>query len=468
MIDLAAPPFTLLAERDMDLLVLEEMLSSNPFRKWLVGKLYNGARQLHRLIGAWHTPSLEPLGSIDILFIFEEMSAHRRCAVLIENKIDQPKQNLQAQRYFEFGEKGVQDGYWDEYLTCLFSPQAYFSSLEPSEYFSSYLSYEEIEQWFSRAAAESHSATIERSAYKKTLIRRAIEQGTGMMRQQTQMMNAEYPAELPPVTRQTMLTNRQPQPSVAPMQTSVQMPASRQPQPSITPMQTPVPSAIQTPMASSAPMQMPMTSSSQLPRQMPQGQEEIREPVEAAEKLPSPVIAPQKKKSSASDFRVFPGGVFNLPAGYREEEDTISGNFFNDVLSYSTQYYPELGMKKPTGSAAEAAWVEFAPNEFPKDVRIIHKMPQGFMDLSFAMTSLATIQPPYQPYIDSDMTFKENGKTAIIRIMVPPVDPQEGFDSQRDTVGFAMKKAQKLYQLYIHVVNNGLTARGYAPEELYL
>ncbi|MGN1078818.1 MAG: hypothetical protein ACI4TE_01450 [Alphaproteobacteria bacterium] len=413
MIDLAAPPFTLLAERDMDLLVLEEMLSSDPFKKWLVSKLYNGTRQFRRMIGAWHTPSLEPLGSVDILFVFEEMSAGHKCAILIENKIDQPKQNLQAQRYFEFGEKGVKDGYWDEYLTCLFSPQAYFSSLEPSEYFSSYLSYEEIETWFSRAAAESHSATPQRSAYKKTLIRQAIEQGTGMMRRQMQTATAEsaYASALL-------------QPAVGGQEN--------------TPAGTPLPD---------------MTPQSVLPEQ--------------TKTVSDPVMQP-KKKASASDFRVFPGGVFNLPAGYREAEDTIVGKFFADMQDFTKQYYPQLGMKKPTGSAEEAAWVELAPDEFPRDVRIIHKMPQGFMDLSFAMTTLAMIQPPYQPYMDSDMTFKENGKTAVIRIMVPPIDPQQGFEPQKEIIGFALQKAQKLYQLYMHVVNNGAGTKGYAPEELYL
>ena len=395
MIDLSAPPFALLAERDMDLLVLEEMLSSDPFRKWLVSKLYNGSRQFRRMVGAWHTPSLDPLGSVDILFVFEEMLEGRKCAILIENKIDQPKQNLQAQRYFEFGEKGIEDGYWDEYLTCLFSPQAYFSSLEPSEYFSSYLSYEEIEEWFSRAAQETRSATVERAAYKKTLIRQAIEQGTGVMRLQKQSR-----------TEQTVSGN-------------VSSKQKAMPEKTFSPAET-------------------------------EGYEH------------------PKKTVSASDFRVFPGGVFNLPAGYREAEDTIVGKFFNDLQAFAKQYYPALGMKKPTGSAAEAAWVEFSPQDFPRDISIIHKMPQGFMDLSFAMTSLAMIQPPYQPYIDNDMTFKENGKTAIIRIIVPPVDPQQGFDAQKDILGFALQKAQKLYQLYTHVVNSGITGKGSAPEELYL
>ena len=414
MIDLASPPFTLLAERDMDLLVLEEMLSSDPFKKWLVSKLYNGTRQFRRMIGAWHTPSLEPLGSVDILFVFEEMTARHKCAILIENKIDQPKQNLQAQRYFEFGEKGVEDGYWDEYLTCLFSPQAYFSSLEPSEYFSSYLSYEEIETWFSRAAAESHSATPERSAYKKTLIRQAIEQGTGMMRRQLQKQSAPTP-----------IYSAVPQQPENPEQNIAA--AHKSPD-------TPV-------------------------------QESTPATDEKTEQMQNPL---PKKRVSASDFRVFPGGVFNLPAGYREAEDTIVGKFFADMQAFTKQYYPELGMKKPTGSAEEAAWVEFSPEEFPRDIRIIHKMPQGFMDLSFAMTSLAMIQTPYQPYIDNDMAFKENGKTSVIRIMVPLIDPQQGFEKQKEIITFALQKAKKLYQLYMHVVGNPSGSKRYTPEELYL
>ncbi len=413
MIDLAAPPFTLLAERDMDLLVLEEMLSSDPFKKWLVSKLYNGTRQFRRMIGAWHTPSLEPLGSVDILFVFEEMTNRQKCAILIENKIDQPKQNLQAQRYFEFGEKGVQEGYWDEYLTCLFSPQAYFSSLEPSEYFSSYLSYEEIEHWFLRAAAESNSATPERSAYKKTLIRQAIEQGRRQMQQDN-----------PPVTSCAIVQNQNDSATDKKQMTSCQNISTEA---------------------------LAFQSASQ-----------------GISAQHSEMLFTPKKKASASDFRVFPGGVFNLPPGYREAEDTIVGKFFNDMQIFVKKLFPELGMQKPTGSAEEAAWVEFDPQEFPREIKIIHKMPQGFMDLSFAMTPLATIQAPYQPYMDNDMLFKENGKTAVIRIMVPLIDPQKGFDTQRDVVRFALQKAQKLYQLYMHVVNNGAAGKSFTPEELYL
>ena len=365
MIDLITQktPFRLLAERDMDLLVLEEMHASAPFRNWLVGKLYGGSRQIRRFLGAWHTPSNGALGSVDILFLFEEASAGRKCAILIENKIDQPKQDLQAQRYFEFGEKGVEEKAWDEYLTCLFSPQAYFSKLEPSEYFSSYLSYEELEGWFARANEAEHGIVAERGVYKRMLIRSAIRQGTGEFR--------------------------------------------------------------------------------------------------AAAQAP--------KRAMSTDYRVFPGGVFNLPKGYREAEDTILGKFWNDYLAFANAAYPHLKMKKPTGSASEAGWVEFCPEDFPRDIKIIHKMPQGFMDLSFAMSPLAMIQAPYQPYMDQDMTFKDSGKAAVIRVSVPPADPQQSFDGQKDAVSFALQKADRLYRLYMTVVNGGGGAPvGYAPEELFL
>ena len=80
-------PFTLLAERDMDLLVIEEMHASEPFRDWLVAKLYNNTRKIREFVGAYHTFTLDPLGSVDIMFVFIDVSG-RKCAILIENKID--------------------------------------------------------------------------------------------------------------------------------------------------------------------------------------------------------------------------------------------------------------------------------------------------------------------------------------------------------------------------------------------
>lgn len=390
MLDLSSSkfPFPLLSERDMDLLVIEEIMSSKPFRDWLVTKLYNNTRQLREFIGVFRCFELAPLGSVDILMLFKDVSG-RKCAILVENKIDQPKQNLQAQRYFEFGEAGIQQGGWDEYLTCLFSPQAYFSTLEPSEYFSSYLSYEELCVWFQNAVM-NHSITPDRAGYKIRFVQQAIAQET------TQRM-------APVPTAQPVMN------SPAPVAPNVQQ------------MQMPLPS-----FTTDAPV--------------------LSEPVLEE---PAPAV---KTKTSMSDFRVFPGGVFNLPKGYIEAEDSVVGKFWNDCFTIATQKYPHLNWQQPTGSAKEAGWAEMNPSAFPKEVKIIHKMPQGYMDLTFAMATVQMIQAPYQRFMDSDMSIKESGKAAVIRITIPPMNPDDGIDSQRELLMFALQKAEKLYQLYKHVI----------------
>ena len=76
------------------------------------------------------------------------------------------------------------------------------------------------------------------------------------------------------------------------------------------------------------------------------------------------------------------------------------------------------------------------------------------------MSPLAMIRAPYQPYLDQDMAFKDSGKAAVIRICVPVADPQQPFENQRDAILFALQKADRLYRLYMTVVNGGASAPG--------
>lgn len=398
MLDLSSSkfPFPLLSERDMDLLVIEEIMSSKPFRDWIVAKLYNNTRQIAEFIGVFRCFELAPLGSVDILMLFKDVSG-RKCAILIENKIDQPKQNLQAQRYFEFGEAGIQQGGWDEYLTCLFSPQAYFSTLEPSEYFSSYLSYEELCGWF-QSGVINHSITPDRAGYKIRFVQQAIAQET-----------TQHAAPTPIPQKMT---------SPAPVAPNMQQ------------IQTTTPIPMFTPNESEPVLSQPI----------------------AEEEVLEQLVSTTQTKNKMSDFRVFPGGVFNLPKGYIEAEDSVVGKFWNDCFTFTNKKYPHLNWQKPTGSAKEAGWAEMNPTKFPKEVKIIHKMPQGYMDLTFAMATIQMIQPLYQRFMDSDMAIKESGKTTVIRITIPPINPDDGIDSQRELLAFAMQKAEKLYQLYKHVI----------------
>ena len=59
-----------IAERDIDLLILEELSVSNEFREWLSSRIF-GEPFYAAELGAWHSISDAQLGESDIIFLFE-------------------------------------------------------------------------------------------------------------------------------------------------------------------------------------------------------------------------------------------------------------------------------------------------------------------------------------------------------------------------------------------------------------
>ena len=78
------------AERDIDLVVLEELSVSDEFRDWFSSRVY-GAPVYQAEIGAWHSVVSGALGESDVLFVFTSQLG-QRIALLIENKISAPPQ----------------------------------------------------------------------------------------------------------------------------------------------------------------------------------------------------------------------------------------------------------------------------------------------------------------------------------------------------------------------------------------
>jgi len=99
-----------IAERDIDLLVMEELSVSEEFREWFSSRVF-GEPIYQSKIGTWHSVSDSQLGESDLIFLFEAVDGSR-VAILIENKIDAPPQPKQGERYRLRGEKGQKEGYW--------------------------------------------------------------------------------------------------------------------------------------------------------------------------------------------------------------------------------------------------------------------------------------------------------------------------------------------------------------------
>lgn len=151
-------------ERDIDLLLVEELHVSQSFASWFVSKALE-QNIVPTILGCWHSVTDGALGESDIIFKFVDESGVSQ-ALLIENKVDAYPQPSQGKRYQLRGEKGKQDGLWSSFKTCLMAPNAYLD--RSSEIYASYISYESIVQYFQEAGDE-------RSKYRASVLMSAIE-----------------------------------------------------------------------------------------------------------------------------------------------------------------------------------------------------------------------------------------------------------------------------------------------------
>lgn len=155
------------SERDVDMLLVEELQVSCDFRKWLAQQVFESDVYKEK-IGAWHSVSDVILGESDVAFLFVN-NLDGRTAVLIENKIDAPPQPEQGDRYQKRGIAGQNEGWWDEFKTCVIAPQKYLESTMNTESYDCEISYEEVEGYFLERVGED-----ERFDHKAMVVREGI------------------------------------------------------------------------------------------------------------------------------------------------------------------------------------------------------------------------------------------------------------------------------------------------------
>lgn len=501
--------FDVLIERDINILLLEEMRLSAAFQAWLVDKLSNGQKRLSKLLNVTHLAANVELGTVDILFLFEDEQA-KRCAFLIENKMDRPREKVKAGRYFEYGEKGVYDGAWDEYLTCLIAPSDYFSELSETEYFSGYLSYEDLADWFVRAQTEDPSLPAPRAAYKEHLMRFALSQWHNItqglatkhktvfaakpvapptaqrrppQQQTTPVLSGvkppsavsvrtiapvadntpEYAAETPAPTqdaRSLMDVDAVPAQTrrFAPAEPQPYTPAPLTQQPAFEPMPYAAAPAQTVPM----PVTMPSAQTPYAPQQQTAPIYDNPAPVYEE---PAPQDENLSQTKDFNEFKLFPGGILNLPKDYREEDDSVMKVFARKYAEFAAQTgFAHLNMLPVDAPDEESFTIVFHPAEFIPDVKILHRLAAGCVDLVFLHTPLNALETLYRPFLTDDMSFKESDGFSAVRIGVPEIDAQRGLESQKDLADFALKKAHKLYLMYLQATGEP-AARNVPPEQ---
>jgi hypothetical protein len=152
------------AERDIDLLLMEEFHISDDFVAWFCGRV---GLEDARPAGAWHSLS-DTDGESDLLL--RVVLGGKRVGILIENKIAAPEQDIQAERYHLRGIRSREQGKIDDYLTVMCAPERYLEGLSETSVYQHRIAYEQIADWYAGQPGR-------RAEWRHHIMREAIEQG---------------------------------------------------------------------------------------------------------------------------------------------------------------------------------------------------------------------------------------------------------------------------------------------------
>lgn len=158
-------------ERDLDLLLMEELHASPDFVTWFLSQGFGELAPRGKL--QWiRRSATDTTGESDIEFaLMDQQGSLTR--VLVENKVSAGMQPRQAARYRERGDGYVLRGECSRYAILLVAPDAYFGGSEQLKGFSAKVTYEQLVEWF-----EDDAQMGARRDYKITLLQSAIERAT--------------------------------------------------------------------------------------------------------------------------------------------------------------------------------------------------------------------------------------------------------------------------------------------------
>ena len=103
-------------------------------------------------------------------------------------------------------------------------------------------------------------------------------------------------------------------------------------------------------------------------------------------------------------------------------------------------------MLEPAPKPAGSSWIEFRPGALGLGRRIYHKLDRGYVDLQIdgAAEQVSSIAAALGPLLGRDTEIVTTGKSASVRVEVPPVDRFADFDSQRNEARAGMRAAYRL------------------------
>jgi hypothetical protein len=156
-------------ERDIDMLLFEELTANSFFAQWFVKKVQPEWEVECNSTSVWHSLTDPELGESDLVLIVKVAGATH--VILVENKVDAAPQPAQAERYRLRGTAGIEDGKWASFASCLVAPARYLTSERNTQGYNAIISYEDIKDCI-RGSVNDPA----RREFKEFVLTEAIEQ----------------------------------------------------------------------------------------------------------------------------------------------------------------------------------------------------------------------------------------------------------------------------------------------------
>jgi len=148
--------------------------------------------------------------------------------------------------------------------------------------------------------------------------------------------------------------------------------------------------------------------------------------------------------------KLLSGAIDKATLGYQPDEDLSVSSFWHSYWELSSELAEELRMPEPLSKPSAAKFIRFNPEELSKEVKLIHKLSHGNMDLQFSGMGgrLSELKAKFISKLDPDMLITRAGKSGVLRIKVPVLDITMDFQVQEENARKGIVCAQRLLNWY--------------------
>lgn len=164
----------------------------------------------------------------------------------------------------------------------------------------------------------------------------------------------------------------------------------------------------------------------------------------------------EEKKNFRSEYKkeILRLAIEQERRGYQVVKDEQITDFWKDYYEYIKVNIPELEMPNPKSKPTSSSFVYFKSDWIPKDMKLIHKMEKGNLDLELTgqADKYEEIVEKYKDKLEDGIEIVITGKSVVFRVQVPDLNLREDLENQIDKLNIFIDRYNFLKNWYLSTV----------------